>query len=100
MSRHGGDEFVLVLTEIHRPNDAVISAQKIIASLTPPHQITPHEIHTTVSIGISIFPEDGHDATTLIKAADTAMYQAKNRGRNTYELFSPDMSARAIATLL
>jgi diguanylate cyclase (GGDEF)-like protein len=97
VSRQGGDEFVLVLSEINRPADAAASAQKIISALLIPHQVKPHEIHTTVSIGASIYPEDGEDVASLLKAADTAMYQAKKNGRNRYQLFSPDMSARAVA---
>ncbi|MGH9386496.1 MAG: putative bifunctional diguanylate cyclase/phosphodiesterase [Vicinamibacterales bacterium] len=97
VSRQGGDEFVLVLSEISRTADAVASAQKIISALVVPHHVRPHDIHTTVSIGASIYPEDGDDVAALLKAADTAMYQAKKNGRNRYQLFSPDMSARAVA---
>lgn len=96
VSRLGGDEFVLLLPHIEDAEDAALSAQKIIAALIPHHRIDTHELHIGVSIGISIFPADGLDAATLIKNADTAMYYAKENGRNNYKFFDQSMNARAV----
>ncbi len=96
VSRQGGDEFVVLLSEIEHADDAAASAQKIIAALVAPHDVAHHQLHVTVTIGISIYPDDGPDAETLIKCADTAMYHAKESGRNNYQFFEPDMNARAV----
>ncbi len=90
--RQGGDEFVILLADIEHAKDAAISAQKILATLTVPHRINQLELVVSVSIGISIYPDDGADAETLIKSADTAMYHAKDGGRNNYRFFEPGMS--------
>ncbi len=87
---------MLLLPYIEQAEDAALSAQKILAALTLPHLIDQHDLHVTVSIGISIYPEDGMDADTLIKSADTAMYHAKENGRNNYKFFEQDMNARAV----
>jgi diguanylate cyclase (GGDEF)-like protein len=97
ISRLGGDEFVALLPDIDHPEDAALSAQKMIAAIALPHRIDQHDLHIGASIGISIYPEDGLDAETLIKHADTAMFHAKDNGRNTYAFFEPEMTARAIA---
>jgi diguanylate cyclase (GGDEF)-like protein/PAS domain S-box-containing protein len=96
VSRQGGDEFVVLLSEIEHADDAIDSAERIIAALVAPHHIAQHHLHVTVSIGISIYPHDGADAETLIKSADIAMYQAKKHGRNNYQCFEPAMNARAV----
>ena len=96
VSRQGGDEFIVLLTGLERPDDAAAGAQKIIAALVAPHDVAHHQLHVTVTVGISIYPDDGADATTLIKCADTAMYHAKEHGRNTYQFFEHDMNARAV----
>ncbi|MCA1855211.1 EAL domain-containing protein [Massilia oculi] len=96
VSRHGGDEFVILLADERRAGDAALAAEKILLAMSTPFLIDGHQLHTSTSIGISVFPLDGLDAAELIKSADTAMYHAKERGRNAYQFFRPDMNARAI----
>ena len=85
--RQGGDEFVILLNDVEHAEDAALSAQKILAALSVPHFIDQLEHHVSVSIGISIYPDNGLDADTLIKNADTAMYRAKESGGNNYQIF-------------
>jgi predicted signal transduction protein with EAL and GGDEF domain len=92
----GGDEFVILLPEVTHAADAAISATKIIAELKKPYALGEHRLRITVSIGISTYPDNGDDAETLIKNADTAMYHAKQCGRDNYQFFKPDMSLRAV----
>ncbi len=96
VSRKGGDEFAVLLSEITHAEDAARSADKIIAAVATPHQVAGHELHVTASIGISIYPQDGADAQTLLKSADAAMYQAKKYGRNNYRFFGQDMNPGAV----
>jgi diguanylate cyclase (GGDEF)-like protein/PAS domain S-box-containing protein len=96
VSRQGGDEFVVLLSEVERADDAAAVAQKVITAVAAPHAVADHDLHVTTSIGISVFPDDGPDAGTLIKSADTAMYCAKDAGRNNYQFFTPEMNARAV----
>lgn len=96
VSRQGGDEFVLLLPFIEHVEDAALSAQKLLSSVMLPHHIGPHDIHISASIGISIFPGDGKDAETLIKSADTAMYSAKENGRNNFKFFEQNMNVLAV----
>jgi diguanylate cyclase (GGDEF)-like protein/PAS domain S-box-containing protein len=96
VSRQGGDEFVVLLSEIERAEDAALSAEKMLLALAAPHNIDGSEFHIAASIGISIYPDDGRDAETLIRCADTAMYHAKNKGRNNYQFFTKDMKVRAV----
>ena len=96
VSRQGGDEFLLLLSSVEHADDAALSAQKMLATLAPPHHIEGSDIHISVSIGISIYPDDGQDAQTLIKCADTAMYYAKENGRNNFKFFEQDMNTRAV----
>jgi diguanylate cyclase (GGDEF)-like protein/PAS domain S-box-containing protein len=97
VSRQGGDEFVILLTDGKYGEDAALTADKILTELALPHRLDKNELHITTSIGISIYPEDGQDAETLIKNADTAMYHAKEKGRNNYQFFSSEMNTRAVA---
>jgi diguanylate cyclase (GGDEF)-like protein/PAS domain S-box-containing protein len=96
VSRQGGDEFVIVLWEMSNVQDAAACADKILLSLEAPHRIDDHELHLTASIGIATYPDDGTDAQTLMKNADSAMYHAKDAGRSNYQFFKSDMNARAV----
>ena len=96
VSRQGGDEFVILVSAGEHVVDAARTAVKILAALTTPHFIDKHVLHVTTSIGISVYPEDGRDAETLIKNADTAMYHAKEKGRNNYQFFTNAMNIRAV----
>jgi diguanylate cyclase (GGDEF)-like protein/PAS domain S-box-containing protein len=96
VSRYGGDEFVVVLSELEHAEDAAMGAQKIIAALARPHKIAGHELHITASIGVSVYPDDGEEAETLLKSADMALYHAKDQGRDCYQFFKPDLNVRAV----
>jgi diguanylate cyclase (GGDEF)-like protein/PAS domain S-box-containing protein len=87
VARMGGDEFVVLLLQIAKMEDAVKVAQKILDAFRKPFVLGAYRIHTTTSIGIAIYPEDGEDVETLFKNADTAMYWAKEQGRDNYELY-------------
>jgi predicted signal transduction protein with EAL and GGDEF domain len=87
---------VVLLSEIAHSTDAASIAAKIITDLERPHSVGEHRISVTVSIGISTFPDNGEDAETLIKNADTAMYHAKDRGRGNYQFYNDDMSQQSV----
>ena len=89
VSRVGGDEFLLLLPEIARIEDATTTAQKILEAFRTSFVFDDHELHITTSIGIAIFPDDGDDADTLMKNADIAMYRAKDKGRNSFQRYTP-----------
>ena len=96
VSRQGGDEFVVLLSDVAQPRDAVVSVDKILQAMSVAHHIEQYDLSVTVSIGIAIYPDDGMDAEVLMKHADFAMYHAKDAGRNNYQFFKPDMNARAV----
>jgi diguanylate cyclase (GGDEF)-like protein/PAS domain S-box-containing protein len=96
VARLGGDEFTLLLPHLSRSDDAAPIAQKLLEALRQPFLLEGREFMITTSIGISLFPEDGTDAETLIKNADTAMYQAKEQGRDNYQLFNAFVNAKAL----
>jgi diguanylate cyclase (GGDEF)-like protein/PAS domain S-box-containing protein len=96
VSRMGGDEFVVLLSEVEQAEDAAITAARMLEAVAKAHTIDEHDIHVTTSIGVSVYPDDGLDAETLIKCADTAMYQAKENGRQSYQFFETTMNARAV----
>ena len=96
VSRQGGDEFVVLLSEVEQSDDAASTARRMLQSIAEPHSIGQHDLHVTASIGLSIYPDDGLDAETLIKNADTAMYQAKENGHQSYQFFKPAMNVRAV----
>ncbi len=95
VARLGGDEFVVVLTMLTDPADAAHLASKMIEALGAPYQIEGKELHSTPSIGISIFPNNGDDPDILMKHADAAMYSAKDHGRNNFKFFSASMTEAA-----
>ncbi len=88
VSRYGGDEFVILLSEIDHAKSLMPVAKKILAGIEAPISLTPHVFHVTASIGVSFFPEDGRDGETLIQNADAAMYRAKESGGNAIQLFN------------
>jgi EAL domain-containing protein (putative c-di-GMP-specific phosphodiesterase class I) len=96
VSRQGGDEFVVLLSEVKRPEDVANTAKKMLQAVAEAHPIGHHELRLTTSIGLSVYPDDGLDAEALIKNADTAMYQAKENGRQHYRYFTPAMNVRAV----
>jgi diguanylate cyclase (GGDEF)-like protein/PAS domain S-box-containing protein len=96
VSRQGGDEFVLLLQDLQHVDDAAFTARRILKAMKEAHLIEGHELHVTTSIGISVYPDDGSDAATLLKNADTAMFQAKWAGRQTFRFFKPEMNVKAV----
>ncbi|MHB1175527.1 MAG: EAL domain-containing protein [Sulfuriferula sp.] len=96
VSRHGGDEFVLVLQNIDQMHHVASICEKILQTIANPFSIQGHSFHVTCSIGIALYPQDGRDAETLFKYADMALYQAKDRGRNHFQFFSREMNERML----
>jgi diguanylate cyclase (GGDEF)-like protein len=100
VARLGGDEFAIVLVEIESPGNAAIVAQKILEKLAVPHQLAGHELVTTFSIGIAVFPVSGNTVEDISKAADIAMYHAKQAGKNNYKFYEPEMQRLALERIL
>jgi diguanylate cyclase (GGDEF)-like protein/PAS domain S-box-containing protein len=96
VSRQGGDEFVILLSEVARAEDAAFIAGKILAGVSRPHHIDQQDLHVTASVGIGVYPADGADAETLLKNADLALFHAKTHGRSNHQFFRPDMRVRAV----
>lgn len=99
LARFGGDEFVLLLPELESVEDATNAADRILKAMRKPWRVNGRELHLAASIGITIAPLDGEDPETLLRNADTAMYRAKEHGRNSFELYTADMNARIVARL-
>jgi diguanylate cyclase (GGDEF)-like protein/PAS domain S-box-containing protein len=99
VARLGGDEFTIILAELRHPEDAVSVAEKLIKAVEEPLSIAGVSIEVSASIGIALFPDDGSDAESLLRNADSAMYRAKEAGRNTYQLCTDDMKRRAVERL-
>jgi diguanylate cyclase (GGDEF)-like protein/PAS domain S-box-containing protein len=97
VSRQGGDEFVVLLSEVGQAENLTIAVRRMLKAVAEAHSIDHHDLHITCSIGVSVYPDDGLDAETLIKNADTAMYQAKENGPQSYRFFQPAMNVRAVA---
>ena len=96
VSRQGGDEFVILLSEVTHAEDAGVAADKILTAVSEPHRIDEQDVHITVSVGIGVYPEDGVDAETLLKNADVALFHAKTHGRSNHRFFQTGMSVRAV----
>jgi diguanylate cyclase (GGDEF)-like protein/PAS domain S-box-containing protein len=96
VSRQGGDEFIVLLSEVESLESTATTVKRLLQVGTEPHAIDQHDLHVSACIGVSIYPDDGLDVETLIKNADTAMYQAKENGRQSYQFFKPAMNARAV----
>lgn len=92
VARQGGDEFIVLLPTVADAQDAGSAAERLLTDLLAPYQIESKELHISASIGISVFPDDGVDADTLLKHSDTAMYHAKETGRNNFQFFAPAMN--------
>jgi diguanylate cyclase (GGDEF)-like protein/PAS domain S-box-containing protein len=95
-ARLGGDEFNILLSDITYPEEAVIIVRKILEACNEAYIISGHELKIAFSIGISIYPDDGQHVEDLISNSDTAMYQAKERGRNTFRFYDPAMNVRTL----
>ena len=96
VSRQGGDEFVILLSELTHARDAIVCADKILETLRTPHRIDEYDVQVTASIGIVTYPDDGMDCETLMKHADFAMYHAKDSGRDNRQFFKRDLNLRAV----
>ena len=99
VARLGGDEFTILLPEIDHLEDAAKLAERLITQVKQPFLIDDHELYVTTSIGIAVYPDDGDSVESLIKNADTAMYRAKDLGRNSFQLYTPAMNARSFERL-
>ncbi|MCS0589442.1 putative bifunctional diguanylate cyclase/phosphodiesterase [Massilia norwichensis] len=95
VARQGGDEFVVVLAGLAAPGDAALLAAELLESLFKPLVLCGHEVFPSASIGIAMYPGDGHDSETLLKAADSAMYRAKASGGKHYAFYAADLATRA-----
>lgn len=99
VARMGGDEFALLITQVTHAENVVKVVQKIFHALNPPFNFGDHEFHITTSIGITLYPNDGKDTQTLLKNADTALYRAKEQGRNIYQFYTPAMNTKTLERL-
>ncbi|WP_369648397.1 MULTISPECIES: EAL domain-containing protein [unclassified Variovorax] len=100
VARFGGDEFVLLLENLSSANDAAGLAEKVLACCAEPFFLAGRELHVSASVGVSIYPDNGGDAEALLKNADTAMYRAKERGRNTFRFYAAKMNAQNTEQLM
>ncbi len=99
IARMGGDEFIILIPHLKKTDDAAKLAQKVLETLEPPIRIEGHDLYIRCSIGIAIFPTDGTEIKTLLKNSDLAMYRAKEKGKNTFELYTSSMNNRAMERL-
>lgn len=94
VSRHGGEEFMVLLPDVSSAADAAQIAQKLLSALAAPARVAGHRLSLSASIGIAIYPEDGEDPHVLVDRADAAMYRSKRRGPGGYEFFAQKLSLR------
>ena len=94
VARLGGDEFTVVLTDVHKVESAALVATKLISAFDEPFDIDGHQVHVSASVGLTVYPDDGTDLVTLMKNADSAMYQAKEEGRARFSYFTQQMKRR------
>ncbi len=99
VARYGGDEFVVVLDDMVQEKNVADITRKLMAEMTAPFNIDGRDIIVTVSLGVAIYPRDGEDQATLLRNADTALYRAKEAGRNTFQFYAADMNQRLLARL-
>jgi diguanylate cyclase (GGDEF)-like protein len=99
VARLGGDEFIVLLTEVNSMKDAAKVAQRVLRLLSRPFLLDSHEVFITASIGIALYPDDGLDVDTLLKNADTAMYHAKDQGKNNFQFYKESLNATALERL-
>jgi diguanylate cyclase (GGDEF)-like protein len=97
VGRFGGDEFGAIVSDLAKPGDAGVVAQKVLDAIAQPFKLDAHDTYVSASIGITLFPADGDNPEALVMNADTAMYRAKEQGRNTYQYFTREMNERALA---
>ena len=100
VARIGGDEFTVLVQNLARAADAALVARGLLERLARPCRADDHDVTLSASAGISVYPEDGTDADTLLRNADLAMYRAKQEGKNTYRFFTAEMSERALERML
>jgi diguanylate cyclase (GGDEF)-like protein/PAS domain S-box-containing protein len=96
VARLAGDEFTLLLPGIHYAEDVATISRKLLDALRQPFALDGHDVRVTASGGIALYPEDGENEQMLVRSADTAMYRAKERGRDNFQLFSPAMAEKAL----
>jgi diguanylate cyclase (GGDEF)-like protein/PAS domain S-box-containing protein len=99
VARLSGDEFAVILSELTKAEDAGLVAQKVVHALAAPFEPDGHQTYISASIGVSLYPGDGDQVDTLLKNADTAMYRAKEQGRNGYQFYLPEMNERLMERL-
>ncbi len=100
VARMGGDDFAVILTDISQEEDISRVTHKILAAIAEPAMVETHQLTVTCSIGVSLFPRDGEDATTLLKNADAAMYRAKEQGRNSIQYYTAEINSRILQRLM
>jgi len=100
VARLGGDEFTIIMGSLHKPQHAMLMAQKLIGSLQRPVMHEDHELYVSASVGISLYPQDGQNAELLLQNADAAMYKAKHEGRSNFQFYTADMTELAFERVL